>query len=84
MVNNNDLNFTQVAIKKLYILFTFPPDGGVKVLSAEGWALLLVPTFLAIIVMLLYGFWDKITGMEYYVDDEILGYDEKMVNTERR
>ncbi len=58
--------------------------GGVRVLSAKGWALLLIPTFLAIIVMLLYGFWDKITGMEYYVDDEILGYDEKMVNKDRR
>ncbi len=48
-------------------------------LSAEAWALLLVPTFLAIIVMLVYGFWDKITGKEYYVDDDVLGYDERMI-----
>ncbi len=47
--------------------------------SAEGWALLLVPTFLAILVMLIYGFWDKITGMEYYVDEDVLGYDRRML-----
>ncbi len=48
-------------------------------LSAEDWALLFVPTFLAIVVMVLYGFWDKITGKEYYVDEDVLGYDERMI-----
>ena len=43
------------------------------------WELLIVPTLLAIVVMFVYGFWDKITGMEYYVDDDILGYDEEML-----
>ena len=48
-------------------------------LSAEAWATLLVPTFLGILTMLLYGFWDKITGEEYYVDDDILAYDEDLI-----
>jgi len=48
-------------------------------LSAAGWALLLVPTLLGIATMLLYGFWDKITGEEYYVDDDILAYDEDLI-----
>jgi len=29
--------------------------------------------------MLLYGYWDRITGKEYYVDDEILAYDEDLL-----
>ena len=45
----------------------------------DMWELLIVPTLLAIVVMFVYGFWDKITGMEYYVDDDILGYDEEML-----
>jgi len=48
-------------------------------LSAGGWALLLVPTLLGIATMLLYGFWDRITGEEYYVDDDILAYDEDLI-----
>ncbi|WP_167884985.1 hypothetical protein [Pyrococcus sp. ST04] len=48
-------------------------------LSGAAWATLLVPTFLAFVVMVLYGFWDKITGKEYYVDEEILAYDEELV-----
>ena len=57
-------------------------SGGIKVgLSAEAWATLLVPTILGILTMLLYGFWDKITGKEYYVDDEILAYDEDLMKT---
>ena len=48
-------------------------------LSAGGWALLLVPTILGIATMLLYGFWDKITGKEYYVDEDILAYDEDLI-----
>ncbi len=31
--------------------------------------------------MLLYGYWDRITGKEYYVDDEILAYDEDLIET---
>ncbi len=42
------------------------------------WMLLIVPTILAVLVMFVYGFWDRITGKEYYVDDEVLGYDEEM------
>ncbi len=42
------------------------------------WLLLVVPTILAVLVMFVYGFWDRITGKEYYVDDEVLGYDEEM------
>ncbi|WP_461865990.1 hypothetical protein [Thermococcus sp.] len=50
-------------------------------LSGAAWATLLVPTFLAIVTMLLYGFWDRITGKEYYVDEEILAYDEDLMTT---
>ncbi|WP_297464026.1 hypothetical protein [Thermococcus sp.] len=53
-------------------------------LSAEAWALLLVPTLLGILTMVLYGFWDKITGKEYYVDDEILAYDEDLLEELKR
>jgi len=53
-------------------------------LSAEGWALLIVPTLLGIVTMVLYGFWDKITGEEYYVDEEILAYDEELVGGDNR
>ncbi len=56
--------------------------GGDKMgLSGGAWATLLVPTFLGILTMFLYGFWDKITGKEYYVDDEILAYDEDLMKT---
>ncbi|ADT83956.1 MAG: hypothetical protein H0Z18_04470 [Thermococcus sp.] len=48
-------------------------------LSGAAWATLIVPTLLGILVMVLYGFWDKITGKEYYVDDEILAYDEELL-----
>ncbi|AMQ18256.1 hypothetical protein, conserved [Thermococcus kodakarensis KOD1] len=48
-------------------------------LGAEGWALLLVPTILGFLVMVLYGYWDKITGKEYYVDADILAYDEDLI-----
>ncbi|AEA46787.1 hypothetical protein [Archaeoglobus veneficus] len=45
-------------------------------LSSAAWMTLLIPTILGIAVMIVYGFWDKITGKEYLVTDEILGYDE--------
>ncbi|AIF69513.1 hypothetical protein PAP_05550 [Palaeococcus pacificus DY20341] len=48
-------------------------------LSGAAWATLIIPTILGILVMVLYGYWDKITGKEYYVDDEILAYDEDLV-----
>jgi hypothetical protein len=48
-------------------------------LGAEGWALLLVPTILGFLVMILYGYWDRITGKEYYVDADILAYDEDLM-----
>jgi len=48
-------------------------------LGADGWALLLVPTLLGVATMVVYGFWDKITGKEYYVDDDILAYDEDLI-----
>ncbi|WP_461863931.1 hypothetical protein [Thermococcus sp.] len=48
-------------------------------LSGAAWATLLVPTLLGILTMFLYGFWDKISGKEYYVDDEILAYDEDLM-----
>ena len=54
-------------------------EGSNMGLSAGGWALLLVPTLLGIATMFLYGFWDKITGREYYVDDDILAYDEDLI-----
>lgn len=31
------------------------------------------------LVMVLYGYWDKITGKEYYVDADILAYDEDLI-----
>ncbi len=37
--------------------------------------LLTVPTILGLIVMAIYGFWDKITGKEYVVDEDVLGYE---------
>jgi len=52
-------------------------------LSTEAWAILVIPTLLAIVVMFVYGFWDKITRKEYLVDDEILGYDEELLKEER-
>lgn len=48
-------------------------------LNSSGWALLFVPTLLGIATMLLYGFWDRITGKEYYVDEDILAYDEDLI-----
>lgn len=48
-------------------------------LSGAAWATLWVPTILGILTMLLYGYWDRITGKEYYVDDEILAYDEDLL-----
>lgn len=41
--------------------------------------MLLVPTILGFLVMVLYGYWDKITGKEYYVDADILAYDEDLI-----
>jgi len=38
--------------------------------------LLTIPTIVGFVAMFLYGFWDKITGKEYYVDEDILGYEE--------
>jgi hypothetical protein len=59
------------------------PCGGVIVgLSGAAWATLLVPTILGIVVMVVYGFWDKITGKEYLVTDEILGYDQEILKEE--
>ncbi len=52
-------------------------------LSGAAWATLLVPTLLGILTMFLYGFWDKISGKEYYVDDEILAYDEDLMKALR-
>jgi hypothetical protein len=37
--------------------------------------LLTVPTIVGLIVMVIYGFWDVITGKEYYVDEDILGHE---------
>jgi len=48
-------------------------------LSGAAWATLIVPTVLGIVVMVLYGYWDRITGKEYYVDEEILAYDEDLL-----
>jgi hypothetical protein len=48
-------------------------------LSGEAWATLLVPTILGFLVMVLYGYWDRITGKEYYVDADILAYDEDLI-----
>ncbi|MDI3475568.1 MAG: hypothetical protein PWQ79_1721 [Thermococcaceae archaeon] len=53
-------------------------------LSGAAWATLLVPTILGFLVMILYGYWDRITGKEYYVDDEILAYDEDLVEELKR
>ncbi|EDY34939.1 hypothetical protein ABOONEI_1205 [Aciduliprofundum boonei T469] len=33
--------------------------------------------------MLLYGYWDKIVHKVYYVDDDILAYDEEIVKAEK-
>ncbi|HII60366.1 hypothetical protein [Pyrococcus horikoshii] len=51
--------------------------------SGAAWATLLVPTILAFVVMIVYGFWDKITGKEYYVDEDILAYDEELTKEGR-
>lgn len=53
-------------------------------LSGAAWATLLVPTILGFLVMILYGYWDRITGKEYYVDEEILAYDEDLVEELKR
>ncbi len=52
-------------------------------LSIGAWLLIVVPVIIGVVVMLLYGFWDKITGKEYFVNDEILAYDKEMLKEEK-
>lgn len=47
--------------------------------GVEGWVLFLVLMILGFLVMVLYGYWDKIMGKEYYVDVDILVYDEDFI-----
>ncbi|CAB49699.1 Hypothetical protein PAB1840 [Pyrococcus abyssi GE5] len=72
--------FALTFINHKYIFRFCKPTGGMAMgLSGAAWATLIVPTVLAFVVMVLYGFWDKITGKEYYVDEEILAYDQELV-----
>ncbi len=48
-------------------------------LSTAGWIEIIVPVIIGLLIMLLYGYWDKITHKEYYIDDDILAYDEELV-----
>ncbi len=48
-------------------------------LSTAAWVEIIVPVIIGLLIMLLYGYWDKITHKEYYIDDDILAYDEELV-----
>ncbi|AGB05294.1 hypothetical protein AciM339_1441 [Aciduliprofundum sp. MAR08-339] len=48
-------------------------------LSTAAWVEIIVPVIVGLLIMLLYGFWDKIVHKEYYIDDDILAYDEEMM-----
>ena len=52
-------------------------------LSTEAWVVIISPVILEVVIMLLYGFWDKITHKEYYIDSDILAYDEEMIREEK-
>ena len=47
-------------------------------LSTAAWVEIIVPAIIGLLIMLLYGYWDKIVHKEYYVDDDILAYDEEI------
>ena len=48
-------------------------------LSTAAWVEIIVPVIVGLLIMLLYGFWDKIVHKEYRVTDDILAYDEEMM-----
>ncbi len=48
-------------------------------LSTADWVEIIVPVIVGVLIMLLYGYWDKIVHREYYVDDDILAYDEEIL-----
>jgi len=57
--------------------------GDVMGLSAVAWIEIIVPVIVAAIMMILYAYWDKIVHKEYYIDDDILAYDEELVEEHR-
>lgn len=52
-------------------------------LSTEAWVVIISPVIFEVVAMFLYAFWDKITHKEYYIDDDILAYDEEMIRVEK-
>jgi len=52
-------------------------------LSTAAWVEIIVPIIIGLLIMLLYGYWDKIVHKVYYVDDDILAYDEEIVKEEK-
>ncbi len=52
-------------------------------LSTAAWVEIIVPVIIGLLIMLLYGYWDKIVHKVYYVDDDILAYDEEIVKAEK-
>ncbi|ADD08923.1 hypothetical protein [Candidatus Aciduliprofundum boonei] len=52
-------------------------------LSTAAWVEIIVPVIVGLLIMLLYGYWDKIVHKVYYVDDDILAYDEEIVKAEK-
>ncbi len=52
-------------------------------LSTAAWVEIIAPIIIGLLIMLLYGYWDKITHKRYYIDDDILAYDEEIVKEEK-
>ena len=52
-------------------------------LSTAAWVEIIVPVIVGLLIMLLYGYWDKIVHKVYYVDDDILAYDEEIIKAEK-
>ncbi len=56
---------------------------GMYELSTAAWVEIIVPVIVGLLIMLLYGYWDKIVHKEYYIDEDILAYDEEIVKEEK-
>lgn len=70
-------------MQKIFILLVYIYLGDIMGLGTGAWIEIIVPVILALLIMLLYGFWDKITHKDYYIDNDILAYDEEMIKGEK-
>jgi hypothetical protein len=67
----------------LYYLIHESMGGAMYELSTGVWVEIIVPVIVGLLIMLLYGYWDKIVHKEYYIDEDILAYDEEIVKEEK-